>query len=298
MRHKLKIEFLDKAGIGSYDITELPMDASLRSYSRIQSADQSFILMDCPPEYTSITSFANVGQLLNAHSLRSPKMFNMDHENGFILMEDFGNVTIKEFIVNNPEFVTETYRNIIHLLIDIQKIETQDLEPQNINILLSGIETYADWYLNMPMEDRGAYLELWEGRLSSLPNFGKVVTLRDFHVENLMALDSFAKNIGLLDFQDAMLGYPAYDLVSLLQDARYDVPDDLESEMIDYYLTFHPEIDRQSFLYSYHLLGAQRNSRILGVFNRKALRDNNKKYLEFMPLVKRYLDKNLEQLGF
>lgn len=298
MRHKLKIEFLERSGIGSYDIASLPMDASLRSYSRISCSDKSLILMDCPPEYTTITSFVKVAQLLNSHQLRSPQIFNMDHENGFILMEDFGDVTIKKFIVNNPESIPEVYRNIIELLVDIQKIEVQTLDDHSLDILLSGIETYIDWYLNIENKERELYLEYWRKSLSSLPDLGKVVILRDFHVENLMSLGNLPKNIGLLDFQDAMLGHRAYDLVSLLQDARYDVPDDLEAEMIDYYLSFYPKMDRANFLYSYHLLGAQRNSRILGVFKRKAVRDNNKKYLDFIPLVKRYLDKDLKQLGF
>lgn len=304
MRQKLKIEFLDKSRIGSYDIEELPMDASLRSYARIKCDSKSYILMDCPPLYTPITSFVNIDQLLTSHHLRAPKIFNMDHENGFILMEDFGDVTVKEFILNHQHSTRDTYCKIIDLLIGIQKIDTKTLEEHDTNIMLSGIETYVEWYLNVEGRKESSfmargdnYLNSWRALLETLPDLGKVVVLRDFHVENLMALDGSSKNIGLLDFQDAMLGHRAYDLVSLLQDARYDVPDDLEAEMINYYLSYHPKIDRNLFLYSYHLLGFQRNSRILGVFNRKALRDNDDKYLKFIPLVQRYLAKNLEFLN-
>ncbi len=101
------------------------------------------------------------------------------------------------------------------------------------------------------------------------------------------------KGIGLLDFQDAMLSHPSYDLVSLLEDARYDVPEDLRDNMIDYYLSLQPHLDKESFLLAYHILGAQRNSRILGYFARKKLRDGDDKYMKFVPRVRKYLMNDL-----
>jgi aminoglycoside/choline kinase family phosphotransferase len=98
--------------------------------------------------------------------------------------------------------------------------------------------------------------------------------------------------IGLLDFQDATLSHPAYDLVSLLQDARYDVPDELASNMFNYYLSLHPEYEAEDFKQDYNILGFQRNCRILGVFARKAVRDNAQQYLALMPTVIRYLKSN------
>lgn len=297
MRDSLKRQFLDRLFIENYQITDLPMDASLRSYSRVSTIDKSFILMDCPPEYTGVLDFLNVAKLLRDNALQSPEIFHTDSVNGFILMEDFGDVTFQKFILSKQFSLNEIYRNIIDVLVQVQKIETHNLQHHTIDILLSGLEVSAKWYLGISGDKKESYIKFWRDALSSLPDLGKVVVLRDFHVENLMSLDDSSQKIGLLDFQDAVLGSPAYDLVSLLQDARLDVPDDLETEMIDYYLSLNPNIDCKDFLYSYNLLGAQRNSRILGVFNRKINQDKREKYIAFLPVVKRYLDKNIKALG-
>lgn len=302
MRQKLKEQFLANAGLDDYQIIELPMDASLRKYYRIKKNNESFILMDCPPSYTSIIPFLNIGSLLTKNNLRNPKIFFADNENGFILMEDLGDISIKELLLNNKSSTDQIYRNIIDLLISIQKINVHSiksprLETHSTELLLSGIETYLDFYLKLNWEEKKSYLNIWGEDLATLPDLGKVLVLRDFHVENLMSLDSSGKDIGILDFQDAIIGHPAYDLVSLLQDARYYVEDDLEEKMIDYYLNLNPNIDRNLFLYSYYLLGIQRNSRILGVFQRKIQQDNHTKYLEFIPTVQKYKAKSIQKLS-
>lgn len=296
MRESLKVEFLNMAGIKDYKSFSLPMDASLRSYDRIDSGNKNFILMNCPPEYTSIDPFIKIAKLLADHNLKTPEIFYKDSDNGFILMEDFGDVRIKDILTNNDDKDYEIYKSVIDLLISIQKVQADDLESHDIDLLLGGIETYIDWYFKLigrdiSPEERFELLEIWREKLLHLPDLGKVIVLRDFHAENLMHIESGF--IGILDFQDARLGHPAYDLVSLLQDARYEVSDSLEEKLIDYYFSNMPDIDQKTFLKSYNILGEQRNSRILGVFARKSIRDKRDQYLELIPRVKRYLEKNL-----
>lgn len=300
MRQKLKSLFLEKARLGGYQLMPLPMDASFRSYDRVESGGKTFILMDSPPDKESTKSFVEVAQLLLKHNFKAPQIFHIDEENGFLLLEDFGNVRIKDELIAKSAQEEAIYLSIINLLSRLQQnVKADDLPQQSEAILLAGIETYLDWYCRLKdqdllKEDRESYLARWRYLLSTLPDLGKVIVLRDFHVENLMSLPS--GDIGILDFQDAACGHPAYDLVSLLQDARYDVPLALEQKMIDLYLELNPDFDREQFLASYNILGAQRNLRILGVFARKALRDNQNKYLELLPRVEGYLARNLECL--
>mgnify|MGYP003667773950 FL=1 len=118
-----------------------------------------------------------------------------------------------------------------------------------------------------------------------------VTVMRDYHAENIMLLDD--GGFGLLDFQDALVGHPGYDLVSMLQDARRDVSDDLEQRMLAYYLADHDDAAAEIFRSHYALLGAQRNTKIIGIFTRLAVRDGKQRYLDFMPRMWRLLEKDL-----
>jgi aminoglycoside/choline kinase family phosphotransferase len=120
-----------------------------------------------------------------------------------------------------------------------------------------------------------------------------VTVLRDYHAENVMLLDDGDQ--GLIDFQDALIGHPAYDLVSLLQDARRDVSVELEAEMLDHYIrTASPGDD---FLYHYALVGAQRNTKIIGIFTRLWKRDGKERYLDFLPRMWKLLERDLDHPG-
>lgn len=301
MRQKPKLAFLQEAGLEDYQLSSLPVDASFRSYDRVQTKDQSFILMDAPPEKESTQAFVDIAKLLSLYNFKSPEIFHIDSENGFLLLEDFGRVRLKDRLIDQPEAKEEIYSDVIRLLSDIQKkVKADHLEAQSLDLLLTGIETYVDWYFalegqKLSAAEKALYLAKWHKLLSALPDLGKVIVLRDFHVENLMHITE--GEIGILDFQDAVVGHPAYDLVSVLQDARYEVSEDLEQKMIALYLQLNPHLDKEQFLFSYNILGAQRNSRILGVFARKALRDGQDKYLKLMPRVQGYLDRNFRFLA-
>lgn len=297
MRDNIKHAFLAQNGFIDYRLNSMPMDASARSYDRVFIKDASYILMNCPPDYTSVIPFIEIASLLRANGLRAPELFAADIENGFLLIEDFGNKRIKDTLLSGDVSDHDTYSRVIDLLHSVQKCDTQTLEDHDLELLLSGIEVYMDWYpalLGEELSDNQKldYLNSWREKLSALHSYkNRVIALRDFHVENLMDLPS--GEIGILDFQDARISCPTYDLVSVLQDARHDVEDHLEEKMLDYYLSGTDVISSQDLDKLYNLLGAQRNLRILGVFARKALRDRQDKYLEFIPRVKRYLEKNL-----
>jgi aminoglycoside/choline kinase family phosphotransferase len=144
-------------------------------------------------------------------------------------------------------------------------------------------------------ESKELYIGLWADVLNSLPYLGKKIVLRDYHVENLMHLAERdgIRSLGILDFQDSVIGSPIYDIVSLLEDARHDVSFDFAEEIFDYYLE-KSGINKDNAYLAYDILGAQRNIRILGVFARKKIRDGNDVYLQYIPRVLKYIERDLQ----
>jgi len=136
------------------------------------------------------------------------------------------------------------------------------------------------------------YLAIWSRVLDRLPDLGLVMSLRDYHVQNLMHIEG-VKSLGILDFQDAVIGSPIYDIVSILEDAREDVDFEFANEIFEYYLSQMPHINRDNARLAYDILGAQRNIRILGVFARKKIRDGSDNYLHLIPRVLNYVARDL-----
>ncbi|MDF2964823.1 MAG: phosphotransferase [Rickettsiaceae bacterium] len=303
-REKLKREFIERNGYGSFDVVNLPADASFRTYARLIKGEESFILMDSPPEHYNLEPFVKIGtHLLNA-GFSAPKLFEQDHENGFMILEDLGTVSVNNLLSSDGSKETEEliYKKIIRLLIQIQETPApKGLSLYTKELLIKEAEIFLDWFLPILHGEATAYdlkeeySYLWNKIFNSIDLKEECLTLRDFHVDNLMYMEerNNLNQIGLLDFQDALIGSPAYDLVSLVEDARRDIDATLASELINYYLSLIPAYNRKDFLAQYSILGAQRNIRILGVFARKATRDKNSRYLSFVPRVRKHLDKDL-----
>jgi N-acetylmuramate 1-kinase len=153
----------------------------------------------------------------------------------------------------------------------------------------------SDWYMPaMQLEvDQNAFDAVWSEALAPVADCHRVTVLRDYHAENIMLLEDGGQ--GLIDFQDALIGHPAYDLVSLLQDARRQVSPELEAEMLQYYQQAAQPDD--NFDLCYALLGAQRNTKIIGIFTRLWKRDGKERYLSFLPRMWGMLERDLEHPG-
>jgi aminoglycoside/choline kinase family phosphotransferase len=165
-------------------------------------------------------------------------------------------------------------------------------------------ELLLHWYLpalqGCPTAEatRQSFLAAWQPVFDDIARLPRSLALRDYHSPNLIALEdrAGAARVGIIDFQDALIAHPAYDLVSLLQDARLDVPEDIEAELLAYYLDHgaaEPRFDGAQFERAYRALGAQRNTKILGIFARLARRDGKPRYLEHIPRIWRYLERDL-----
>ena len=308
-------------------------DASTRSYARLVLPDRTGILMNSPRQpdgppirdgkpYSAlvhlaedVAPFVAVGQALRDRGLAAPAIYAFDLDQGFLLLEDLGDRVFGAEIARGMP-IAELYAPAVDVLaalasepppalLEIEGHAPYLLPAYDPDALLTEALLLVDWFWPAlhggpaPESVRKAFTALWQPLLAHASKADKALILRDFHSPNLMWLPDRQglQRVGILDFQDALLGPSAYDLVSLLQDARLDVPEALEARLFDRYCAARGASDRHfssdQFRTLYATLGAQRNSKILGIFARLAKRDGKRGYLSHIPRVARYLERNL-----
>ncbi len=286
--------FLAAAGWGDAVIEPLAGDASFRRYFRIRMDEQSAMLMDAPPPTEDPAPFLRAAKWLDANGLRAPRILAEDAPRGLVLLEDFGEVRVREYLDQWPADEAEVYQAAIDALVELHRLPPGPFLDYSLAEYQREAKLFVDWYCparNLYVDGEG-YAAAWEEVLSPmLPRQRPgVVVLRDYHAENIMLLGSLDDQ-GLLDFQDALVGHPAYDLVSLLQDARRAVAPELEAQMLDYYLS--KTGAGADFSADYARLGAQRNAKIVGIFVRLWKRDGKPRYLDYIPRVWALLERDL-----
>jgi hypothetical protein len=326
--------FLAQAGVWpSAEIDYLQGDASARAYARLLQNGERCILMDAPRQpdgppirngrpYSQIAHlaedvrpFVGIANALRKAGLSTPQIYRADLDRGLLIIEDFGDRLLGREIANGAP-LHDIWRKATDALIALRDVEvppSMGLEDgsyvsvPNLDAGMLAIESelLIDWYwpalkgCPISSDARSAFVDSWS------PIFERVLKdppgwlLRDYHSPNLILLPerAGAAGIGIIDFQDALHGSTAYDLVSLLQDARLDVPEHIERELFYYYCArvgaVSPGFDREGFAFSYAALGAQRNTKILGIFARLAKRDGKTAYLAHIPRIWRYLERDL-----
>ncbi len=292
--------FLQTVGWGSADVLPLAGDASFRRYFRVVEPARCAVLMDAPPEHEDVRPFLSVARLLLDAGFSAPRILGEDQHHGFLLIEDFGDRLMGPVLKAEPALEADVYAQAVDILSALHAaVPPKGLAPYDRAALVREVMVFADWYAKAAgiAVDEEGYIAAWDAvwqdvlaETAACP----VVTLRDYHAENLMLLDRpGVQALGLLDFQDALAGHPAYDLVSLLQDARRDVPPSLEQAMLDRFAG----AGNAAFRARYEVLGAQRNVKILGVFVRLRDRDGRKGYVERLPRVWDYLERNFTHPG-
>ena len=295
-------DFLARHGWRGADILPLAGDASFRRYFRVHrkdddGGDRTAVLMDAPPAHEDSRPFLSVGRHLLDLGFSAPRPLGVDLDQGLILLEDFGDERVTPLLAAAPLRERAIYEQAIDVLAALHTYPAPDIAPYGPAELSREVRLFADWYLpavglaEAPGYD-AAWAAVWPALLAATAA-APVLTLRDYHADNLMLLDRPGlAGLGLLDFQDALVGHPAYDLVSLLQDARRDVAPTLEAAMLARYLDAREVADRDGFRAVYEVLGAQRNTKILGIFTRLRDRDGKAGYVERHPRLWGYLDRN------
>ena len=292
-------EFLHAAGWGDAEVGPLAGDASFRRYFRVNDRGRRAVLMDAPPEHEDVRPFLKIADLLVGGGFSAPRLLSADREQGFLLIEDFGDALMGPVLAAEPAREEEVYAAAVRLLAELRHLPPTDLRPYDRAELLREVMIFPEWYGKAAGFDWDAdsYTAAWDavwGDVLAETAAAPMVTLRDYHADNLMLLEGRAgvQALGLLDFQDALAGHPAYDLVSLLQDARRDVAPRLEKAMLGEYARAAGVSDEEAFRTSYEVLGAQRNVKILGVFVRLRDRDSRQGYVERLPRVWGYVERN------
>ena len=287
-------EFLESAGWAGARVEPLVGDASFRRYFRVRDGARSAMLMDAPPPHEDPGPFLDVGKWLAEHGHRAPEIHAEDRSRGLVLIEDFGEDRMRDWLDENAHAEEEVYARAIDALVRLHQSPPGPFAPYDLETYQREAGLFTEWYcpamrLDVDAEGyRAAFEEvLWPMLPRQIPG---VTVLRDYHAENIMLLNGGHQ--GLIDFQDALVGHPAYDLVSLLQDARRDVSPQLERAMLDRYLS-QADAD-EHFEADYARLGAQRNAKIVGIFSRLWKRDDKPRYLAFIPRVWEAMERDLE----
>lgn len=322
---------IDQVGFGPAQRRFLQGDASARSYERLIGAKRNAVLMnsprrpDGPPVHNGkpysaiahlaedVKPFVAMARALRARGFSAPAIYGGDLDAGLLVIEDLGHEGVLDGTPPAP--VPERYELAVDVL---AALHAQDLPSTvavttgldhhiptyDLDALLIEVELLLDWYLphsggRLSPDARRSFRQLWTAALAPSLAQKPVWVLRDYHSPNLMWLPQRAglARVGLLDFQDAVMGPPAYDVVSLAQDARVDVPEALELALLSRYVkarrTADPTFDTKGFAASYAVMGAQRATKILGIFTRLNQRDRKPVYLKHLPRIWNYLERCL-----
>ena len=294
--------FLATAGWSDAATAPLAGDASARRYLRMQGPRGPAVLMDAPPgSGEDIRPFCAMTRWLRAQGLSAPDILAEAPDEGFLLLEDLGDALYARHLTTAPEAETDLYAEAVRLLVRLADLgPAPHLAPYDSAALWREASLFTEWWLPAASTDASQwaaedYRGLVKAVIPAVADAREVTVLRDYHAENLLWLPERggAASVGLLDYQDALAGHAAYDLMSLLEDARRDTSDNLQRAMIALYLAERPGIDPGTFQRDYAVLGAQRNLKIIGIFARLALRDGKPRYLDLIPRVWGHLMRDL-----
>ncbi|MDP5219487.1 phosphotransferase [Ruegeria sp. 2205SS24-7] len=300
-RDALLAAFLQHEGVQDAQTQALAGDASNRRYLRLTDpAGNRLILMDAPPENgEDVGPFQSIARHLRDIGLSAPVIHAADPKAGFLLLEDLGDGLFARLIERDAALENSLYQAASDVLITLRSAPVPSLAQPDATHLatMTGIafEKYAEAITGRDQsQDAAEFQSRFHKILDQVLSDPPVLALRDYHAENLIWLpdrDGPAR-VGLLDFQDAFLCHPAYDLVSLLQDARRDVSPRTEAETIRYYIEG-TGCDAHPFTTAYAVLGTQRNLRILGVFGRLCRDYGKPHYVKLIPRVWGHLMRDL-----
>jgi aminoglycoside/choline kinase family phosphotransferase len=299
-------EFLTRAGWGNATRRPLAGDASFRRYDRITMGDTVAVLMDAPPPKEDVRPFVRITNHLQGLGYSVPTILAEDHDAGLLLLEDLGDTTYTRALKSGVA-EAELYEAAVDLIAYLHnKPQTQTipegLPDYDAQRLIAEAELLTEWYapaqLGKPLSDNAKqqFRDIWRALVPAMTGTERTIVLRDFHADNLIWLPKrgIIKNCALLDYQDAVAGSPAYDLMSLIEDARRDMDPELEIELLERYQDARPGMDWDSFRDSYAALAAQRHCKVIGIFTRLCVRDGKPIYLGHIPRVWRLLERACE----
>jgi len=293
-RAALRHNFLRSQGLDKVSAIPLPADASQRCYFRLPNK----LLMDAPPPHESTLSFQIMAETLRDAGLNVPRIYASDHENGLLLIEDLGRLTFREAFqrrLSEDLLYGEVINALTHLHKNVFENKS-NLSFYSPELFLREVDLFLEWYgLFFSPQEKEDFRGLWTEAYHHQPPLPHSLVMRDVMFDNLIWVPSREgfRRCGFIDFQDGVWGPITYDLVSLVEDARRDITPQFSKDMIEIYFKSFPDLNQQDFWASYNLWGAQRCTKILGIFSRLAKRDNKPHYLPHLSRVRALLQRNL-----
>ena len=302
---------LDDMGWDNVVIYPIPSDASQRRYFRITKGDEAkdsyecVMLMDAPPEFEDVGPFLKIARHLKNLGFSAPDIIGAIEADGFLLLEDLGENTFT-FSLNTGMDETKLYALAVDALVRLHQMDADKtapdwLAPYSNEKLLAEAALFPDWYMpavgldDLNQKERDDFDAAWLNVLDGIDANTQTLVLRDFHVDNLVLMEEREgiAACGLLDFQDAVIGHPAYDLMSLLEDARRDINPQLKAEMLTRYHSGIGTKNIESFNSAFAILAANRHAKVIGIFTRLFVRDNKPVYLVHIDRVWKLLEQSL-----
>ena len=296
-------------------IRSIAGDASFRKFYRLTSNSSSKIIAFAEKEkYKNLIVYSTINKFLRNNKIFTPRVFTQDYTKGIMIMEDFGDLTFYKILLGVKNKLP-VYKKLVDLLIKIQKIKPKKklktiltksyvINKYSIKYLHQESDLFFDWYL--PLFFNHKKVSYMKSRIKKIlsklymklnfPNSHFVH--RDYHVSNLMKV---GRKIGVIDSQDALIGNPAYDLVSLIDDVRIRTSIKLKNQIYSYYLTKTFKIyklNSSKFLEDFNILSVQRSLKIIGIFSRLFKRDKKNKYLKLIPYTWQLLEMRMSSKIF
>ncbi len=297
-------KFVQKSGWGEAELYPMKGDASFRRYTRLIMDGQKALLMDAPKPQENLDAYLGMTAHLKSLGCRVPSIFAEDREEGFALIEDFGESTFKKLLDESTGDETELYLKAVDVLKFLHSHNDAtaiSIPSYTIDTMIKEVMLLAEWFIPSALGQKLAdqkLLELeqvWRDALADVAQDTSVLVLRDYFVDNLMLVEgqNSIEECALLDYQDALIGSPAYDLVSLIEDARRDIDPVVRRTVLAHYFDGNDSVDRLKMLEAISILGAQRHAKVLGIFTRLSVRDDKHQYLEHLPRVQKLFARSL-----
>lgn len=297
--------FLIKNGIPNFQLEKINSDASFRNYYRILNKD--LLIMHAPQNKgESLNNFINVNKILKSIDLSVSTIYDVDYQNDLMLIEDFGDdIFSKIFNSENEENLYKEAIKLLSFIINHKKLKISHLEKYSLDILINESNLFIEWYLQKDLSLKISDLQKEEFSIiieeiyNSLNMKQDDLVLRDFHVDNLIYLknrSSFNK-IGLIDYQDALVGSHSYDLTSLIEDVRRPISSNLKVILVELFSHL-TSIDINQLEKEISFYSVQRNLKIIGIFSRLKHRDNKNHYFSLIDNAWGFINPNLEKPKF
>ena len=307
-RKEFLSKFLITNNIASSGMHLIESDASFRKYYRIKG--NKFLIMDAPHEKgESVQSFKRIDKILIGMGISAPVIYNIDEENGYILLEDLGDEKFSQILnKKNEHKLYQIAVNVLaHIYLESKKKEfnSQKISNYSINLLIEESKLFCDWYMQehckieLTSSEKSNYQQILKKIYNQLELNSSSLVLRDYHVDNLIFLKDRKgiNQVGVIDFQDAVIGSNAYDLVSLLEDVRRPITIELKNKLIKEYVNA-TDCNLKELIQEMKFFSIQRNLKIIGIFSRLKYRDQKSQYMKLINSSWKFINLHLEESHF